>query len=457
MAKKKATIRKFENCDGTLLEIELLGVEYSIHTTKQDGKKSSIHKVAANEESAVSFTEKLIESKLKNGFKEIIKANNKKSGWFENLTQRLFIAYKNEILRHQTENYVYLCLKYNGGKFALGLTTNPTDNYWEYISDSVWDYGEESVESLYLNEKKNTNEVNRTEWPLNSNDCFEFERHLVSVALGITFLLLKEDNDLGKYLKNLKNVVIDANDKQLTSFKEFPKKEVRIKAVKKFVADNQYTDIILDLWADELKAEGANFLRNLGINLNEQRYVSEDVIKNTFKKAQQLYDGNKGKQAIKTLLPVAERLANSAGEQDKNMVEKCCGLLGLCFKETNNFDASEEWFKKGIAAVPWGYSILNLFALYSYKTQNYTALIHVAEKHLIHSTKNDKNFTFHFLNYMANAYMHLEMLKEGDELYRKIYKQFGEDKEKREMVLDKLNNIPNEPKEIVDLIQLFSA
>ena len=51
--------------------------------------------------------------------------------WFDRLSHEIFTIYKKSILEYPLDEYRYIQLNWTGSKFALGLSTNTRDGYYE--------------------------------------------------------------------------------------------------------------------------------------------------------------------------------------------------------------------------------------------------------------------------------------------------------------------------------------
>jgi len=362
--------------------------------------------------------------------------------WFEKIKAETFKIYKEGILKWPLKQYKYIQLNWTGQGFGLWLSLNPENKSWQYLPFSEWDKPEWSIESNYRNienipfdeyDEKDACyyevELNRNEWPYNSEDCFELECFLIATILGLIFFDLKQDKELSK----LQIIDIYSVDREVKPFSYyFPRHNIRKKIVDLFIGDANHQKLILDLWEDELKNIGKDFLGNLNKLLSETENIDLKKFKKTFDKSEDLYKKSKEQKAIDLLEPELKKLLNQEKKDDLGIIERSCGLLGGCYRyiKKKNYKQSIYWYKKGLEYVPYGYSALNLMNLYKTELKDFESLVDFGEKHLEHAAKNGKEYTFHSYNYLAYGYMQLENKKKAIELYKKIHKLFDYDREK---------------------------
>jgi len=445
-------------------KIEVDGTKYTITSGEEDKEGKVVSRTLLSEESAINMANKLVQAKIKSGYVEIKTDNkNEKAGWFEKLENKIFEAYEKNILAYKSGSYKYIQLKLNGERFALGLRIDEKDNYWEYLTDDIWNFTELSIERIYLQKQKNKVDddyekvLERNEWPYNSDDCFHFQAYLVSVALAKVYLKLKNDEGLKKHLSAITTVIIDAHDIEIAPFSHsYPAKKLRTKVVKKFMEDLDNQKLILDLWGDQLTDVSIDFLKSLNKDTSKLKKVSIDEFREHYKKALKLSESGSYKQALKLLEPSVEAILNNGENKDARLIEKACGVLAACYKAKKEYEQAIFWYKKGVEYLPWGYCALNLMATYRNSVKNFEELIVFGEKHLEHARKNDKSYTFFSYNYLAYAYLQTKNKEKATEFYQRILKLFNEDKEKIEKILKELNEIKNSNKLAKDILDLFT-
>lgn len=136
----------------------------------------------------------------------------KKGTWFEELMSIAFQLYKKAILKYSLEEYYYLQLQWTGQGFALGMTTTPKKDYWEYIEKGDFEAQEWGLIPVYreiekiLDEDETgyESEIERDEWPKDEGDLYELEYFLLYTILALTYQQLAKDKDLKPYFLRLK-------------------------------------------------------------------------------------------------------------------------------------------------------------------------------------------------------------------------------------------------------------
>ncbi len=377
--------------------------------------------------------------------------------WFETIKEKTFEIYKEGILKYPLKQYNYIQLNWTGQGFGLWLSTTPKNKSWEYLPFNEWNKPEWSIESNYREIENIPSEeydkdddcyyeveFERKEWPYNTEDCFEIECFLMSTILGLTYLKLKKDKELLNHLFKIEVIDIYSVDREIKSFNHyFPKQNIRKKIVDLFVGDSNHQKLILDLWKDELKNLGKDFLNSFNKEPSATENIDFEKFKKTFLKAKELYKKDKEQKAIDLLEPELKLLLNQEKQEDLVLIERSCGLLGGCYRyiKKKNYDQAVYWYKKGLEFIPYGYSALNLMNLYKTKLKDFGKLVDFGEQHLEHASKNGKDFTFHSYSYLAYGYVQLENEKKATELYKKIQKLFDRD-------IEKINKIRLELEEI---------
>ncbi|RIV36680.1 tetratricopeptide repeat protein [Flagellimonas lutimaris] len=379
--------------------------------------------------------------------------------WIEETKKLLYNAYKQDILKRPQKGYTYIRMVWSGDKFGLCLAQTRKDN-WDFLPVEGWDKFENSIESTIreiesipsdeFDEEDDCYyevEFSRKEWPFTQLDCFELERFLMSVVLGLTYLELKNEKKLSAYLAAIETVEIYSVSQQLAAFSNFfPDESVR-KDVIGLLSDHPNNQkLIFDLWADQLKKEGASFLQKLTSRDQENAAsLLELKLEKAFQKAEELYKKGGKQMALDLLLPQLEPILDQRDSIDWGLIEKSCNLVGNCyrFKSKNNFDKAAMWFQKGVEYLPYGASALNLLSLYKFSLKDFEALVHFGEKHLEHATKNDKDYTYHSYNYLAYGYTQTGKDVKAHELYKKIHKMFKHDISKMRKTISQLDDIQN--------------
>jgi len=228
--------------------------------------------------------------KIKQGYTFLKDNNALKGNWFENLTLRLFDAFKQDMLaKYPAQAYKSIQLHRFDANFALGLGVNAEDQDHEYLdADTAW-YEDIRLVAIYkqLEDIPDTEydeegdceysiEFERSEWPFNEEDCYELECFLTNVVLASVFLHLKEDLDVKGYLMNIEEFNITSEDRELGLFSSNLKKlgfppytdtnvdnQVKDNVVNIFIQNKHFQQIVLGLWGDKTNEIAAAFLKHL--------------------------------------------------------------------------------------------------------------------------------------------------------------------------------------------------
>ena len=193
----------------------------------------------------------------------------KKGEWFEVIYTKILPIYKRAILKYPKDHYTYLQLQWTGQGFALGLTKNIEENYWEYITDETFDESDCSLNDVYHileaipyeDDEGYLLDIERQEWPKNEQEIYDLEYFMLYTMLALMCQELMADAELQPYLSNIKKRVIVATDRPLQPFKYLAASiKERKKMVTLLIKEEATKLLILDLWADQLKDKGAQLL-----------------------------------------------------------------------------------------------------------------------------------------------------------------------------------------------------
>ena len=376
-------------------------------------------KKLASTEEAKKLGKRLIDTKLKKGFqiKEEIPSN--KVSWFERLSTYIINGYRAAIIKYPIKDYKYIQLNWTGQGFALGLSTNPLDDYHVYIDDGSWHLEELStIDSVFrmvenipeFEDKQNDisevdRDFKREDWPKNATDCFELASFLINVSLGLAFMKLEKDGKTAPYLKNIEVIKICASERALGVFSyHFPDEKIKKYVIQLLIHAEKERKIVMDLWHKAAKNSGAKFLNYFN---REVSVISKLSLQEAYEQAYDLEIRYKHKEAIEVLKEVLLAALENDNE-DAILMEKCCDVMGQCSaKVRNGVKEAIHWFHKGLKFVPNGHSAVSMLEMY-YWISDYDALITFGESHL-ESIDMDANIdhTVRCYRYLGKAYLQL--------------------------------------------------
>ena len=388
-------------------------------------------------EAAKKSTEKLVNSKVKKGYVIISEKDSSGKSWFNNLTSKLFDAYKNAILKYKIKEYKYIQLHCTGQGFALGLGLNATDEHHEYIETSNLDYDEEislehfyrEIENIPLEEYDSDDdceyevEFKRNEWPKDSTDCFELECFLINVILGLTFIKLEKDSQVKSYLSAIEVVKLVTSGKDLKPF-NYHQPDIKIKTsvIYTLIKNDAERELVLSLWDDNTKDSGLAFLNHLQKRkIAKIKALPKLSLSKAYKKAYDLNLRFKFKEAVDVLQPVLENALNNA-KADSELIEKCCDVLGEASGNAKTkYVESVYWFKKGLEFMPNGQCALSLMSLYYLDLREPKPLIEFCEEHLKNINQDDDvTYTVECYRYLAKGYLEILDKESALAVYRKL-------------------------------------
>lgn len=193
----------------------------------------------------------------------------KKGEWFEQIFDKILPRYKKEILRYPKDDYTYLQLQWTGQGFALGLTKNIKEDYWQYINREGFDDSDCSLVYTYRelenipdeDDEGYELEIEREQWPEDESDIYYLEYFMLYTMLALVYQELEKDRELKDYFSKIEKKVIVATDRHLKPFNHISASlEERQQMVDLLVKKEEHKNLILDLWEDQLKGKGAELI-----------------------------------------------------------------------------------------------------------------------------------------------------------------------------------------------------
>ncbi|WP_438425678.1 leucine-rich repeat domain-containing protein [Aquimarina macrocephali] len=453
--------------------IEVITNAHTVTFGKIGTSGQSKTKTFTDNAEAIHDAEKLVKAKTKKGYKEV--SEEKEEKWFEKLKKRVYKVYKSGILNYSPKSYCYIQLNWTDQGYGLGLSTDPTDDFWEYQDDPEANKYDWTLEGVYRelenipfeDDEGYRIEFEREEWPFDEDDCRNLEWFLIRVILGITFLKLEKDKDLQKHLSNIKVIDVISLESYLSTFDyHLPEKSIRQNIVNALIEKEEDKKLVLDLWADQLKNEGAKFLNTFEREISENVELVEDTFQDVYHSVLdsfaklELFTSSET-YAQKIIDTLENRLTDTlqTEEESNDLLEKSCNMIGVSYSELEDYQKAIDWYTKGLKLKSNGDSFLNLMELYATKKRDFNALIKLGEQY----PQKDTDHLFNKKHYLGIAYIHIGDQEKAKSTYKQVLKIVEGDenigkKEKVIQTLQKLSNTNTPNSEVVkEILSWFNS
>ena len=360
--------------------------------------------------------------------------------WFDRLSHEIFTIYKKSILEYPLDEYRYIQLNWTGSKFALGLSTNPRDGYYEYLKNGDWfDKGNNYLENefrilenipyeKYDDVDKTLYEVEfkRKKWPKDSDECYVLQCFLINISMSLVYIKLEKDKEVENYLKKIEviKVVSSGYDlepyiKYYSKLSSYPVRIERENVIDKLLSSNREKKVVLDLMQEKIISNKSLFLNYFKRQVTKIEDMPKLSLQEAYEQAYDLELRSRNEEAIEVLKSVLEKAIKDNNVHDFEMIEKCCDVMGRAHIDITK---SIYWFKKGLEYVPNGHSALSLMSYYELDLDDYDALVNFCEKHLKSiDLEDDVDHTTQCYRYLGRGYLRLINKDKVISTYRAIY------------------------------------
>lgn len=410
----------------------------------------------SNEE-AVKDAEKLIRLKKKMGYEELVDSSS--NAWFEDLEEKVFEIYKNEVLRYKPDQYKSFRLTNRGDsdRYAMGLEKEEKGDYWEGIN-AAYDYEFEDFWNVCDDAFGEEGIKNR--WPIADDDSYSLNGFLTCVILGKVCLRLRNDDDLKKHLCALTTVSIDFDDSLKIPYHDcFPDYETREIFVNALAGVESNRKLILDLWADSLNDVGCDFLKSLGKPIPQKLDSDIVIYKSVFQKATDLWNEDETEEAVELLEPALNDLIDLIPENQNELIEQGFSRLASFHKELENTEAALKAYHSGMEYLPNGYGVLNLLALYKSSGYDNEKMFDVANELVTFGRFSNDEYEYYALSYLGFANLRTDRSIEALEVYKRLKNKMSliKDPSKTVEIIEDLKELIKDGKneKINEILKLF--
>ncbi|WP_378173975.1 tetratricopeptide repeat protein [Aquimarina sp. SS2-1] len=374
--------------------------------------------------------------------------------WFEEMTEYLFKSYRSLFLK-QLDNYEPESIKKISLLRNQYLDWDEDDNDEVVVDYSLGIYSQDQMRALKnkIDETSVTTVLEDVEdlWgPPGINDAWEdsynysedFEMFQHCVVLANVAQRLLEDPEIKPFLMKKASVFL----KSFGDFDEecsvpmyhgkIPEIEIRKKVVEDFVTTKENKALLLSLWNKKITEPGKSFLKKIGINVLPNYPSESDISKELFKArhilVQKEEDGKSQdvchKAAIASLEPYLEEIEPFTGKKTKKIEEaikeheRACNYLGLWYKNLNNYDKAEKWWRICYQILPTESGTLNLCLLYKNNKPNSPEFVKICEHITSIYDKLSSYSQMYAWEYLATAYVLNEDIEKASLTFKKLIK-----------------------------------